>query len=276
MLSNAFTILNGGELSLAQAQTGVASASNAVLDSLKKNKTAITGHTAAALANQQAIQSQVAAAQQEAEAVGKATGSSKAAVKAYKDSEDGLLAQMRAAHLLTPALKDYIEKLYDVKNLHIPPTKLDLETAGAEAKLKAWEAAIRSNLSHVTVHIGVDGQASFSVQGSRIEFHAGGGTAGGIGSSTSDSNIVALSKGEEVIRESRARGYNPMLKAINNGSQQDIQRQAAALAGGRSGSTVNKHMEVHLTTVNPVAVDPVQSARKQAQRALDILQAGGF
>ncbi len=57
-----------------QAQTGVASAVNQVVDSFKENGTAIDGNTAAAVANQQALQSQKSAAESARERAATATG----------------------------------------------------------------------------------------------------------------------------------------------------------------------------------------------------------
>jgi hypothetical protein len=56
LLNNALTILNGGSLSVAQSQTGLASANNALLDSFSQNGVVIDGNTKAAVANQQALQ----------------------------------------------------------------------------------------------------------------------------------------------------------------------------------------------------------------------------
>ncbi|MGN8049545.1 hypothetical protein ACTJKO_07610 [Curtobacterium sp. 22159] len=144
LLTNALTLMNGGALSVAQAQTGVASATNQAVQSFKDNKNAIDGSSAAAVANQQAIQSQVQAAQQMAEAQAKATGSTQAGVAAYQQSKTALEAALRAQGNLTPAVQAYIDKLYDVSNLKVQPTKLDIDKAAADAGLEELKKHIAS------------------------------------------------------------------------------------------------------------------------------------
>lgn len=56
------------------------------------------------------------------------------------------------------------------------------------------------------------------VIGSSLQALAGGGTVGGTGSTTSDSNLVWLSKGEEVIKESVASPNRSFLKGLNDGT----------------------------------------------------------
>lgn len=142
LLTTKLDILNGKNLSVAQAQTGLAGANNQLLDSLKQNGRVIDGNTAAAVSNQQAVQSQVQMAQTAAEAIGKSTGSSAAAARSYLASRDALMQELQAHHLLTPALKAYIDRLYDLKDLKVPPTQVDLDKAAAEAKLAAYRRAI--------------------------------------------------------------------------------------------------------------------------------------
>jgi len=144
LLTNALTLLNGGALSVAQAQTGVSSATNQAKDAFKENGTAIEGNSAAAVANQQAIQGQVQAAQQMAEAQAKATGSTTAGVAAYKQSKTALEDALRAQGQLTPAVQDYINKLYDVSNLKVKPTKLDVNKTAADAAIDQYKKTVAS------------------------------------------------------------------------------------------------------------------------------------
>lgn len=159
ILTAKLDILNGKNLSVAQAQTASASATNQLVDSLKQNGRAIDGTTAATISNQQAVQGKIQADQAAAEAIGKATGSSKSAARAYLASRDSLLAQLQAQHLLTPALQAYIDRLYDLKDLKVPPTKVDLDKAAADAKLAAYRRAIGQlpkNISTSMVVLGAD------------------------------------------------------------------------------------------------------------------------
>ncbi|OIH95108.1 hypothetical protein [Curtobacterium sp. MCBA15_001] len=144
LLSNALTLLNGGALSVAQAQTGVASAINQTKDAFKDSKNAIDGNSEAAVKNQQAIQQQVSAAQQMADAQAKATGSTQAGVDAYKQSKAALEDALRAQGNLTPAVQAYIDKLYDIDNLKVKPTALEVDTAQADFGIAAIKQSIAS------------------------------------------------------------------------------------------------------------------------------------
>ncbi|MFJ3029818.1 hypothetical protein ACIPEQ_13325 [Curtobacterium sp. NPDC087080] len=144
LLTNALTLLNGGALSVAQAQTGVASAVNQVVDSFKENGKAIEGNSAAAVANQQAVQGQVQAAQQMAEAQAKATGSTSAGVEAYKQSKAAIEDALRAQGALTPEVQAYIDKLYDVGNLKVKPTKLEVDKQQADSSITELKTYIDS------------------------------------------------------------------------------------------------------------------------------------
>jgi hypothetical protein len=144
LLSNALTLLNGGALSVAQAQTGVADAVNQAKQAFTDNGKAIDGNSAAAVANQQAIQSQVQSAQQMADAQAKATGSTTAGVEAYKQSKTALEDALRAQGSLTPAVQAYIDKLYDVDNLKVKPTKLEVDKTAADSALDLLKAHIAS------------------------------------------------------------------------------------------------------------------------------------
>lgn len=144
LLSNSLTLLNGGSLDVAQAQTGVASATNQAAQSFKDNGKSMDGNSAAAVANQQAIQGQVQAAQQMADAQAKATGSTDAGVEAYKKSKAALEGALKAQGSLTPAVQAYIDKLYDVSNLKVEPTKLDVDKAAADSALDELKKHIAS------------------------------------------------------------------------------------------------------------------------------------
>lgn len=144
--------LNGKGLSLEQAQTRAAQSLNSVTKSFQQNGTAIVGTTEAAVANQSALQNKVAADQAAAEAVGKSTGSTEEATKAYGKSKTALEDSMRSQGLLTEEVQAYINKLYNVDNLKVKPTKVDVDKAEAELKLQGFQTAINS-LTGKTVHI---------------------------------------------------------------------------------------------------------------------------
>jgi hypothetical protein len=267
LLTNALTILNGGSLSVAAAQTGLYAANNSLAASFKTNGAIVDGATVKAVANQQAIQSQVTAAQQAAEAIGKQTGSTAAAVQSYNDSKAAIEGQLAKQGDLTASVKAYIDKLYDVSNLKVPPTKIDLDTSAALAKLAALEAAIAAAPAAARTVIGVNQALVPSpvlTNWANPAKHADGGTAVGPGSSTSDSIVARLSVGEEITKASRAGSYRPMLKAINNGSPAQIAAAASNLAGPSTSTQVTNHWNISQADVSGTVTE-IQ--RRQQQRS---------
>lgn len=142
LLTNALTLLNGGSLSLAQATTGLGQANNSAASTFAKSRAEIDGNSAAALANQSAIQQVVQAADQQAEATAKATGKTQDGIQAYLDSKAALEGALKAQGQLTPAVQAYIDKLYDVNNLKVAPTTLDINKAPADGKLSDLKGQI--------------------------------------------------------------------------------------------------------------------------------------
>jgi hypothetical protein len=151
LLTNAFALLNGGTLGVAQAQTGAAAAANTLLDSLKTNTTVIEGNTKGAVANQQALESKVAADQQAAEAISKQTGSTEAGTAAFAASKQALIDQLKAAGNLTPAIQALIDKYYAVPP--VAKTTADFQADAATLALQGFASAINSiNGQTVTVY----------------------------------------------------------------------------------------------------------------------------
>jgi hypothetical protein len=142
ILKASLDLLNGKALGLMEAQTADADATNKAAIALKANGKAIDGNSASAILNQQVLQQKAQASQTEAEAVGKATGSTVEATKAYGASKTALEGALRAQGLLTPAVQAYIDKLYDVKNLKLTPTQLDVTHAAADASIVDFQARI--------------------------------------------------------------------------------------------------------------------------------------
>lgn len=245
LLTNALTLLNGGSLSVAQAQTGLAAANNTLIDSFRTNGVVVDGSTKAAVANQQAIQQQVTAAQQAAEAIGKQTGSTAAAIQSYKDSKQAIENQLKAQGDLNPVVQAYIDKLYDIANLKVPPTQIDVDTAAATAKLEAFarlmaqvtasatSGALAAKFAHLDAAAG-------HADGGTIGLADGGtsGTVYGPGSSTSDSILTRLSLGEEVIKTSSANQGRPFLKMFNQDPARAMGGLMAAGAAAAPAPTV--------------------------------------
>lgn len=153
--TNALTLLNGGSLSLLQAQTAQAASINSVTSSIKTNGTAITGNTAAAVANQQAIQATVTAVQANAQATLTATGSQDRATQAAISGKAALENQLKAQGQLTPAVQHYIDTIKFVPTTWT--TKLNADDKAAATTLAIWG----KDLSNVPRSV----QTEFSISG---------------------------------------------------------------------------------------------------------------
>jgi len=92
-----------------------------------------------------------------------------------------------------------------------------LTTGITKTQFDELKKSIDSIPDHVAVGITLtgDGHLIYSDARNQHEGHAGGGTVGGVGSTTSDSNLIRASRGEEVIQASSAAKVRPLLKAIN-------------------------------------------------------------
>lgn len=232
LLGNAFAILNGGTLGVAQAQTGAAAATNSLMEALKANGLEIDGNTKAAVANQQAIQQKVLADQQSAEAISKQTGSTVAGTQAFAASKVALEQQLKAQGLLNPAVQAYIDKLYSVPA--VVPTKLDIDNAAAIKKvqdLQAWINSLTGKTVVMTVQTNSVGAPAGVGTTNTVRKYADGGTVGGSGGPKSDTVQAYLSVGEEVTPNPQAGRYRAALKAL---ASDNVPAARAALGGGTS------------------------------------------
>jgi hypothetical protein len=143
LLNQELSKLGNQNLSVAQAQTALAQANLSVLSTFKGSHNAITGNTAAALANQQAIQNSVSSAESLATAIGKQTGSTKDEIASLKNSKAALEDTLRSQDRLTPAVQDYIDKLFQIPK-KLPPTKIDVDRSQAQAAIDRHKAQLRS------------------------------------------------------------------------------------------------------------------------------------
>jgi len=279
ILKGSLDLLNGKALSLMQAQTADAAATNSATAALKANGKAIDGTSDAAIKNQQALQSKALASQAEAEAVGKATGSTEAAVKAYGESKAALEASLKAQGLLTPAVQAYIDKLYQVSNVKVAPTPLDVDKAEAEAKVAAFQALV--NGTHgatvvLSVTAAFDATVAAVLAGQRANIklnlpgHAAGGMIAGLGSGTSDSilgvnangvPITRVSPGEFVVNAAATARNRAQLDAINSG------QQVGAGSGSPNGPTTFNLYDANnvlLGTMHGVATNAIGAQAREA------------
>jgi hypothetical protein len=133
LLNAALDKLGGNNLGVAQAQTAVASATNAASTALHANGAVIKGNTSKAIANQQALQAAASAALAHGNAVAKQTGSTVKATAAIQADKDAIENQLRSQHKLTPAVQAYIDTIYRIKP--VARTKVDADTATAVTRI---------------------------------------------------------------------------------------------------------------------------------------------
>lgn len=225
LLKQALDLLNGKNLSLEQAQTNVAKATNSAAAELKKNGDTIdqvdakTGqYTDAALANQSALQSAAASAQAHAEAVSRATGSTEKGTAALAADKAAMENSLRSQGLLTDSVQAYIDKLYAVPPVVHTKAELDAEQAKRDAAiLAAMIDSLHDKTINVTVRnstIGPDdgshaagvgnntSPAGFAL-GGRVRYLAGGGIGDPYARGT-DTVHAMLTPDEEVINRASA------------------------------------------------------------------------
>lgn len=235
LLTNAFTLLNGGTLSLMQAQTGAVAAGNTFLASLKQNGTQMDGNTAGAVANQQALESKAQADQQAAEAVAKSTNSTAAGTKAYADSKTALENELRAQGNLTPAIQSYIDKLYAIPA--VVPTKVEADTAAAAAKIAAIAAqlaGLNSNASALQARVNAGQNVAsghstvYKAAGGPIEaaYLASGGSP--FVPKGTDTKAAMLTPGEFVTKRASAQAYPGFMQAYNDNPTRALQAVQAS------------------------------------------------
>jgi hypothetical protein len=219
LLKQALDLLNGGSLNLMEAQTNVGKATLSAAQSLAKNGDTVdqvdkkTGqYTAAALANQSALQSAASTAQQHATAVAQATGSTEKGTAALQADKVALENSLRAQGLLTGGVQAYIDTLFQVPP--VVPTRVEVEAQQAKAELAIVQGLINS-LHDRTIHlttvndqisntgshaagVGNTGDSVPFALGGRVKYLAGGGQGDPLAFGT-DTVRAMLTPDEQVI-----------------------------------------------------------------------------
>jgi len=245
LLTNAFTLLNGGTLSLMQAQTGAAAAGNTFLASLKQNGTEMDGNSAKAVANQQALEAKAQADQQAAEAVAKSTNSTAQGTAAYAASKTALENELRAQGELTPAIQAYIDKLYAIPA--VAKTKVEADTAAAAAAVAALQRQIDGlNANAIAVQARVNATGQAVAAGDSAVARASGGSIPAylaIGGSPfqphgTDTIPAMLSPHEFVVKAPSAQAYPGFMQAYNDNPTRALQAVAGSGASGPTQVTL--------------------------------------
>lgn len=269
LLKQQLDLLNGKTLNAAQAQNQFDSQLANMSDhmdasgkQIDRANTLLEGNTAAAVKNRGELISLTQAAENNAQAFRDNGGSVEDTRQKLIDMKQAIIDNAVAHGEDRDQVQQYVDTLFKIPD-KIPPTKLEIDTAAAQAAMEAffkrWNGA--------AINLTATGSAKL---GSGILGHAGGGTIGGEGSGTSDSNLIWASKGEEMTRAVRAGMYRPMLKAINNGSPADVAAQASKLATGQSNgmsAPIVNHWNIR-QNASPTAVAYEVQRRQNALAAV--------
>jgi hypothetical protein len=190
LLNQALQSLAGQNLNVAQAQTALDSAILTATATLKTNKGSLDEHTAAGIADRQALEGIVSAARAKMQADAQATGSTEKATSAYQANaasildtiaqQDGLISKnprfTKAQNDAQTALNESRDAAYDYaqKLLAIPPvvkTQVDLNADAAKQVLADYAARL-SRVGTVLTTIGATATAG---GGAKPATHASGG-----------------------------------------------------------------------------------------------------
>lgn len=207
--------------------------------------------TEAGRQNEASLDAIATAAQRAAADLYTQTGSQDLATGAIQRGRDSLIEQLAQFGITGEAANAYADSIGLVPADVVTALKL-LGIAENEKLLDAFVAKYEGK--EITMKMFLEssgGNVAAAAAGARLTSyglawaaaHADGGTVGGFGTSRSDSNLVRLSRGEEVTRESSASapGVRPLLKALNANPTQTM----AALAnsgGGRGDVSQTNHI----------------------------------
>ena len=269
-LATAINNLNDQFLNVASSDTNFWQSLQTTTETLKTNKAAIEGHSKAALADQSALQAVVNAAEQQAEATGKATHNEVIGIAKLRDSKLALEAKLRSQGLLTAAIQRYIDKIFKIPKgaetvphfkseaaenrllaylakIHYVParktTTFDARTGTAVTKIGNL-LTLYNALTNKTVTVTVFGSADTGLKGPG---HAYGGWVGGHGGPRADDQLIPASTGEFVVPAPQAAANAAYLNSL-------------APQGYKTGGSVQPPKAAP-TTINVYeAVDPTATA----------------
>ncbi|MCU1596871.1 MAG: hypothetical protein JWQ47_610, partial [Glaciihabitans sp.] len=254
LLQQTLDKLNGKAISAASSQNqfdsqlaNMSTHLNAAGNQILRANTLLTGNTAAAVANRGELINLTSAALSNADAYRNQTDAQGNLIHSSDQTRQKLI-DMRTQIINNAvahgedrkAVTDFVDALYQIPS-SVPTVHVEADTKAATAAVKAFLNLLGSVPSSAQTGAGVLNTPG--AYGLTIPKKAGGGTVNGPGSGTSDSILHWLSNGEEVTRASRASAYQPMLKAINNGTPAQISAAASNLAGpsqSKAGATIHQ------------------------------------
>ncbi len=252
ILKTSLDLLNGKAISAADAQNSFDSSLVNMGDHLtatgKKvtfTTTSINDMSSASVALRGQLNAQVTNLQNVVEANGGLSDSTGKAREQMVAMRQQIIDNAVAHGVDQAAVTAYVDKLLTIPAT-VPPTKLDVDTADAQAKVFSFQQAIRAIPASLTVTIGAQTAGSLAATYlSQVPKHAGGGLVRGPGTGTSDSILgvnawgvptARVSTGEYIVNAAAAARNRPQLDAINSGQ---VPANGAASAG--YGNVVRIH-----------------------------------
>jgi TP901 family phage tail tape measure protein len=195
-----------------------------VSQALQNNGSAMSGNTASARNNREAINAAMQAIVDNYNAQTKSTGPTQAATDKFKAQVDQLVQNSSQSDATRKAVREYIDTLDAVpKDVH---STINADIGQAMSNLAKLQQAIGNVGGSLTTAISV-GQTP-------VKAYAGGGLVTGPGGPTSDSVAAMLSAGEFVIDAAGvSRVPRALLDALNAG---DVDRARSILGAGTGGA----------------------------------------
>lgn len=230
LLRQALDVLNGKQLSAAEAQNQFESQLVRLPQFTDEASAALSGMSQAAVDNRGSLLDLIQSSQNSALALRDQGASSDEVKQKMIDGRQAIIDQAVANGMNRDEVTRYIEELYKIPD-QIPKTKIEVDTATAEAQLQTFLANVSNRVAWVQVKASLpdlNGSASGSgrpgvANGGTIPGLAGGGSGGtvlGPGNAHSDTaGLFRLAHGEEVVsdRFGQATRNRSLLKAINAG-----------------------------------------------------------
>ena len=246
LLSQALNKLGGNNLGVAEATDQNIVATKASTAAFKENGEVVSGNSAKALANRQALEQNAHAALNLYEAVAKQTGSTDKATKAFLNARDATIKDVDATLRAQGATQGQIAKVNDlIRSLYKIParrkTAIDVATEAAQAdlrRLKDLYDAIHDKNVTVTV-----GQQIIGPRGGTVDF-GGHRAAGG---RVLPGRVYEVGERGRELFESDVPG-----KIIPNGSVSKYEASAAQARGVTNYWTINQ-VDDPVGTANAVA-----------------------
>lgn len=274
LLKQSLDLLNGKTLSAAGTQntfdsalSGMATHLNATTGNIDDTLTSLDGMSASAVANRGELIRLTGAAEANAQAFrdngGSAADTKQKLIDMKQAIEDNAVAhgENRAAvHL-------YLDELYKIPD-SIPATKVEVDTADAEAKLHSLVGYFTNNPVVLRV---ADGSGSMLMaNGKSAPGSSDGSTIGGAGSSSIDSVPMMLAPGEEVIsnKSGQAARYRPLLKQINAGMVPSLPSSSNTSSGSGTGGGTGGNVAVTIINKAGAALADLIDVRIQTASGL--------